>query len=92
MRSPFRPSRAGAVACPAAAVAATFTAVLRIAADRHWATDVIAGAALGGALGYAVPALHLAAAGSGTKADSPTAVISPVIGGSTFGITVAGRF
>ena len=37
---------------------ATTTAVLRIAADRHYATDGIAGAAAGAFVGWLVPRLH----------------------------------
>jgi membrane-associated phospholipid phosphatase len=37
---------------------ATTTAVLRIAADRHYATDGIAGAAAGAFIGWLVPRLH----------------------------------
>ena len=80
----------GAAVCPVTAVVATGTAVLRIAADRHWATDVIAGAVLGGALGYAIPALHLVFAGDKDKQE--TAVITPAISGSYLGLSLAGRF
>jgi membrane-associated phospholipid phosphatase len=79
----------GAAVCPVTAVVATGTAVLRVAADRHWATDVIAGAVLGGALGYAIPALHLAFA---SNKDSQVAVITPAISGSYLGLSLAGRF
>ncbi len=37
---------------------ATLTAALRVAAGMHFMTDVIAGAVLGTAIGYAVPYLH----------------------------------
>lgn len=67
---------------------ATGTAILRVAADRHWATDVIAGALLGGALGYAIPALHIAFA---SKKES-VAVITPAISSSYLGLSIAGRF
>ena len=40
--------------------AATATAVLRVVARRHFPTDVAAGAALGFAIGWTVPALHVA--------------------------------
>ena len=36
---------------------AAYTGYLRIAADKHYATDVLAGAALGGAVGWTVPGL-----------------------------------
>lgn len=77
----------GAAACPVTIAAATVTGVLRIASDRHWTTDVLAGAALGGAIGYAVPALHLAAASGGTAA-----VLTPAVTGTSVGLTLAGRF
>ena len=38
--------------------AATATGVLRVVAHRHFPTDVLAGAALGFAVGWTVPALH----------------------------------
>jgi membrane-associated phospholipid phosphatase len=37
---------------------AATTGYLRVAADAHWATDVLAGAAFGAAVGVAVPLLH----------------------------------
>jgi len=76
----------GAAACPVTVVAATVTGILRIAADRHWATDVIAGALLGGAIGYAVPALHLA------FGEEKTAILTPSVSPSYLGLTLAGRF
>jgi membrane-associated phospholipid phosphatase len=76
----------GAAACPATIAAATVTGILRVASDRHWATDVIAGAVIGGTLGYAIPALHLAAAGESS------AVLVPSVSPSQFGVTLAGRF
>lgn len=42
---------------------AAFTGYLRIAADKHYMTDVLVGAALGSAFGIAVPWLHRAQAG-----------------------------
>ncbi len=78
----------GAAVCPVTIVVATGTALLRIAADRHWATDVIAGAVLGGTLGYAIPALHIAFASNKDK----TAIITPAISSSYLGLSVAGRF
>jgi membrane-associated phospholipid phosphatase len=38
--------------------AAAATGVLRVAARKHFPTDVVAGAALGAAIGWAVPAVH----------------------------------
>jgi len=76
-----------APACPLAITAATLTGVLRIASDRHWATDVLAGAALGLGIGYTVPALHLAL---GTR-EAPL-VIAPAVSPSYLGASIAGRF
>ena len=76
-----------AAACPVTAVAATITGVLRIAADRHWATDVLAGAAIGGLVGYAVPALHLLG-----SPGSQGPVLTPNVSGTSVGLMVAGRF
>jgi membrane-associated phospholipid phosphatase len=48
-----------AVACGAAIAGATTTALLRITADRHYATDTLAGAVLGLGAGFVLPiALH----------------------------------
>ena len=77
----------GAAACPATVAVATLTGVLRIMADRHWATDVLAGALLGGSIGLAIPLLHLAVA----KGQSP-AVVTPMISPSVMGLSIAGRF
>jgi membrane-associated phospholipid phosphatase len=78
----------GAAACPVTVVAAVGTGILRIAADRHWATDILAGAAIGGLIGYAVPALHLL--GSPDKPDGP--IVTPSVSGTSVGLTLAGRF
>ena len=78
----------GAAVCPVTIAVATGTALLRVAADRHWATDVIAGAVLGGTLGYAIPALHIAFAENKDK----TAIITPAVSSSYLGLSIAGRF
>ena len=51
---------------------ATSTAVLRVASGNHFATDVLAGALLGAAIGYGIPALHtLLADNNAEKQASP---------------------
>jgi len=45
--------------CPAALGIATGASLLRVVADKHWTTDVIAGAVVGGAVGAVVSAVHL---------------------------------
>ena len=54
-----------AVVCPVALAVASLTGLFRIAADRHWATDVLAGAAVGAAAGTVVSITHISA-GRGT--------------------------
>lgn len=48
---------ADALGCAGAAGLAAATAVLRVTGDRHYATDVLAGALVGFAVGYGVPTL-----------------------------------
>lgn len=64
------------------AVAVT-TSYLRIASDQHFLTDVIAGAAIGSALGFVIPyVFHRARA----TRSSITPNVSPTIGGATLGV------
>jgi PAP2 superfamily len=44
--------------CPVTLLLASATGILRMVADRHWATDVIAGAAAGSAVGAVVSIAH----------------------------------
>jgi hypothetical protein len=46
---------ADAAACAIAAGAAVSTGVLRLVADRHYVTDVLAGAAIGAGAGFVMP-------------------------------------
>ncbi len=46
-----------ALACAGMVGLATTTGVLRIVADRHWASDVIVGSAVGAGVGYLLPSL-----------------------------------
>jgi membrane-associated phospholipid phosphatase len=57
--------------CPIALTAAASTAILRVVADRHWTSDVLAGAALGSAVGALVSIAHL---------HAPSAVTAPLSG------------
>jgi PAP2 superfamily len=47
------------VVCPAALTVATGVGLLRIVSDRHWATDVLAGAVLGSVVGATVSWAHM---------------------------------
>ncbi|APR75356.1 phosphoesterase PA-phosphatase related protein [Minicystis rosea] len=63
---------------------ASATGYLRIAADRHWLTDVLVGAAAGAAIGTLVPRLHLAAASTTTLPSAPGASPTWITWSGTF--------
>jgi membrane-associated phospholipid phosphatase len=70
---------------PAGLLVAALTGYLRIAADRHYLSDVLVGAAVGSLSGFAVPWLfHQRAEG---KAAVPVATASPMPGGGTVRLT-----
>lgn len=50
---------------------ATATAVLRVESGNHFATDVLAGALLGAAIGYGIPALHTLLTDKDTEGTQP---------------------
>ncbi len=65
------------------------TAYTRIAADRHYFTDVVAGAAIGTAIGVAVPVLFhppVRRRGVAKLFDRASLFVSPVPGGNVVGI------
>lgn len=71
------------------AVAGT-TGSLRLMGDRHYASDVLAGALIGFFFGYGIPTLfHYGKASEGTQASL---VVSPVGPSSSFGPTISGTF
>jgi membrane-associated phospholipid phosphatase len=76
-----------AVACPVTLAAAGITGILRIMADRHFASDVIVGGLIGTAVGYLVPTLHFAV----TQKDSTSAVV-PIMGPGFAGLALSGSF
>jgi membrane-associated phospholipid phosphatase len=69
--------------------AALTVGLLRISADMHWCSDVLAGAAAGTLIGAALPLLF-----HGRIPKSPVAVtgVSPVVGPDFKGVTIAGGF
>jgi membrane-associated phospholipid phosphatase len=79
---------ADASACALAVTGALVTGVTRLAADRHYASDVIVGMGVGFGLGYAVPILlHY------TRKESPlTLAIQPETLGSGATVSIAGDF
>jgi membrane-associated phospholipid phosphatase len=69
-------------------VLATADGVLRIMGDRHYATDVLTGAAIGFGFGYGVPTLlHYVA-----RVPSSTAWTLTPVAGSELGVALVGSF
>ncbi|HWP04330.1 MAG TPA: phosphatase PAP2 family protein, partial [Polyangiaceae bacterium] len=65
------------------------TAGLRIAADMHWATDVLTGAAVGTAVGFGMPYFLHARTGGATKGEL---MLVPRVGAGEAGVTAFGTF
>lgn len=61
---------------------ATATGILRLAADKHWATDVITGLGVGFGLGLGIPLLFHG------RENGPQVTLAPMPGG----VALAGRF
>ncbi len=81
---------ADALACAGMITVAGGTGVLRLMGDRHYASDVLAGAFIGFGFGYGMPTLlHYGKVGTGTLASL---VVSPVGAGFPFGPTISGTF
>jgi membrane-associated phospholipid phosphatase len=66
-----------AVACGSSLSVATATSLFRVMSDMHYASDVIVGAVVGGAIGVLVPALHLTG-GRTTTAGRVEVRVAPV--------------
>ena len=81
---------AGAIACGTALTAATAVGTLRIVADRHHMTDVLAGAALGLATGYLLP--NLTNFDFGRSREQSTSTVTPMLGKGTLGLTYTRTF
>jgi membrane-associated phospholipid phosphatase len=79
------------LACARDVVLATADGLLRIIGDRHYATDVLAGAAIGWSFGYGMPTLlHYGVSAAGRP--SPTSwTLSPMLGPRA-GLSLAGSF
>ncbi|HEU4409473.1 MAG TPA: phosphatase PAP2 family protein [Polyangiaceae bacterium] len=81
----------GPLACAAVGLAAGGVSVLRIMADKHWASDVAAGAALGLATGALYPlALHYGFGGGRGAASAFR--LTPIAGQGTFLALASGSF
>jgi membrane-associated phospholipid phosphatase len=79
---------ADAAACPIALTAATSVAALRMAADRHYLSDVLMGAAVGLLSGYFLPSwLHFDIGEEDDNGVPSGGRVSPAAGLDSFGLT-----
>ncbi len=83
---------ADASACGGALMTATLVAVLRMLADRHWATDVIVGALIGLATGLGLPYLLHYGWDRSEPTDAPGATAPLRESGAPVQLSVGGRF
>jgi membrane-associated phospholipid phosphatase len=78
------------LACAGTLTLAAVTGTLRIMGDRHYATDVWLGAAIGFAVGYGLPTLfHYGRVSNDAQAGQAA---QPVVSGFPVGPTIAGTF
>lgn len=83
----------GPVACVSLGFAAGAVGALRIMADKHWASDVLAGAALGVATGALSPlALHYGFGGGGGGSAAGALRLTPVVGQGSYLAVASGVF
>ncbi len=86
-----------AVACLTAIVADVAVGTLRLVADNHWATDVVAGGAIGVAFGWGIPTLmhlhgHAPSVTIGRGASAIRMAPVPIAVGAGGGLGMAGWF
>jgi membrane-associated phospholipid phosphatase len=82
---------ADALACVTGIVFAATTATLRVMADRHYASDVIVGGAIGFSVGYGLPSLLNYRAPT-VSVGATTVGIAPRVSASSAGLTALGVF
>lgn len=79
---------ADATVCGAAATLAFTIGVLRVMADRHWASDVLVGAGIGAGSAFLVYKLHVRQG----QVEPAAFRISPILSPDFRGLSFAGRF
>jgi membrane-associated phospholipid phosphatase len=84
---------ADTLACLGAIGGAATVGIARIVNDRHWATDVLAGSAVGAFAGYVVPTwLHYGFGDTRTRPPAGAGMGFPLIGDRALGLGFAGVF
>ena len=87
---------ADALICGVAVASALATGALRVVADRHWMSDIVVGAGIGGALGYGLPYLLHYRYGKLQPLFAEylpeNTVVYPLASSSDFGLGFAGIF
>jgi hypothetical protein len=87
---------ADGLVCGVALASALTTGTLRVVADRHWMTDIVVGAGIGGALGYGLPYLLHYRYGKLKPLFAEylpeNTVVYPLASTSDFGLGFAGMF
>jgi membrane-associated phospholipid phosphatase len=84
----FGNTAADATACGIGIAAGVTTGFLRIMADRHWASDVIIGAAVGTGSAFLVYSLKV----KPTRADQLGWQVVPVLRSDFLGLSFSGAF
>ncbi|HEY6557372.1 MAG TPA: phosphatase PAP2 family protein [Polyangiaceae bacterium] len=87
---------ADGLVCGVALASALTTGALRVVADRHWMTDILVGAGIGGALGYGLPYFlhyrHGKLKPLFAEYLPENTVVYPLASSSDFGLGFAGMF
>ncbi len=81
-----------AAMCATGLALATTVGLLRIVADRHYASDVLIGAGVGLLSGWLVPQLLHFDVAAAAGLDGVQATIAPMVDSSTYGVQVLGVF
>jgi membrane-associated phospholipid phosphatase len=84
--------------CVAAVLGTAITGTMRVAADNHWASDVLVGHLMGYASGYLLPTLlyykefRIKPESGPSPAPGPTIAALPMFDGSSFQLNLVGSF
>ncbi len=97
-RNLYGDSGADGASCATSLVMATTVAALRVAADRHYLTDVLVGSAIGMVVGYLVPVFMVPEHRTEGEAAAPSTLVMPLfspgpdgsLSTSTVGLSLAG--